>query len=101
MLACRFATCTAGLVHAVVTWLHSYEAVERAITAKELGFPKQTDGNQIMKVQRARAVLAIRIAQSSLCYPQALRHIASKMVAAMLIPVCLQAYARRRTSGLS
>jgi len=34
----------------VATWLNNYKAVEWAVAAKELGFPKQTDGKRMVKV---------------------------------------------------
>jgi len=43
----------AGLVHAAATWLDNYKAVVWAMTAKDLGSPKQTDEKQMVKEWRA------------------------------------------------
>ena len=48
--ACRSA---AGLAHSTATWLDNYKAVEWAVAASELGYPKQTDGKRMVKEWRA------------------------------------------------
>lgn len=42
----------------MATWLNNYKAVEWAVAAKELGFPKQTDGKRMVKEWRAGRVSA-------------------------------------------